>query len=92
MPWRLSEAVSPYDTLKVDGPLAMTLGTGPDVREAVAAFLEKRPPAFRGKVSTDTGGLSVVVAPRRRRGAPYVNFGRTVGKEHLVNGEQTKYT
>ncbi len=53
MLWRLSEADTPQDVLKIDGRMAMTLGTGPDVREGVAAFLEKRPPNFPGKVSTD---------------------------------------
>ena len=53
MLWRLAEADSPYDVLKVDGPMAMTLGSGPDVREGVAAFLEKRPANFPGKVSSD---------------------------------------
>lgn len=53
MLWRLSEAPTPYDVLKIDGAMAMTLGSGPDVREGVAAFLEKRPPSFPGKVSSD---------------------------------------
>ena len=53
MLWRLSPEPSPYPTLKVDGALAMALGATGDVREGVSAFLEKRPPAFPGKVSTD---------------------------------------
>jgi enoyl-CoA hydratase/carnithine racemase len=53
MLWRLSEAPSPIPTLKVDGAFAMALGAGPDVREGVASFLEKRAPKFTGKVSTD---------------------------------------
>ena len=53
MLWRLSPEPSPYPTLKVDGALAMALGATDDVREGVSAFLEKRPPAFPGKVSTD---------------------------------------
>ena len=53
MLWRLSPESSPYPTLKVDGALARALGATGDVREGVSAFLEKRPPAFPGKVSTD---------------------------------------
>jgi enoyl-CoA hydratase/carnithine racemase len=53
MLWRLSPEPSPWPTLKVDGALAMALGATGDVREGVSAFLEKRRPAFPGKVSTD---------------------------------------
>ena len=53
MLWKLSEASSPEEVLKIDGRLAMSLGAGPDVKEGVAAFLEKRPPVFPGRVSSD---------------------------------------
>jgi enoyl-CoA hydratase/carnithine racemase len=53
MLWRYSGDASPDGVLKVDGRLSMELGAGPDVREGVSAFLEKRPPSFPGKVSQD---------------------------------------
>jgi enoyl-CoA hydratase/carnithine racemase len=51
MLWRYAGQPDPFDLLKIDGALAMQLGAGPDVREGVAAFLEKRPPTFPGKAS-----------------------------------------
>lgn len=53
MLWRFASDSSPNGALKVDGGFAMALGAGPDVREGVAAFLEKRPPAFPGRIATD---------------------------------------
>ena len=53
MLWRFSGAPDYRSVLAVDGPLITALGSGPDVKEGVMAFLEKRKPKFPSKVSTD---------------------------------------
>jgi enoyl-CoA hydratase/carnithine racemase len=55
--WRYAGAPDYSEVLKIDGPLAMELGAGGDVKEGVAAFLEKRKPRFPGRVSTDMPGV-----------------------------------
>ena len=57
MLWRYAGAPDPFDLLAMDGRLSMELGAGPDVREGVSAFLEKRSPNFPGKVSSDMPSL-----------------------------------
>ncbi|MBU6372005.1 MAG: enoyl-CoA hydratase/isomerase family protein [Alphaproteobacteria bacterium] len=53
MLWRFGGEPTPDGALAVDGRFAMALGAGPDVREGVAAFLEKRAPNFPGTVSAN---------------------------------------
>jgi len=53
MLWQYSAMAHPFELLAMDGPLSVELGAGPDVKEGVAAFLEKRKPSFPGKVSRD---------------------------------------
>ena len=53
MLWRFASAPDPFGLLKIDGAFAMALGSGGDVKEGVSSFLEKRPPAFPGRVSAD---------------------------------------
>jgi enoyl-CoA hydratase/carnithine racemase len=53
MLWQYAMEPDPFELLKVDGPVNIELGAGPDVKEGVGAFLQKRKPVFPGKVSTD---------------------------------------
>ena len=53
MLWRFSAEATPWDLLKLDAAMNMTLGAGADVREGVASFIGKRAPNFPGQVSTD---------------------------------------
>lgn len=53
MLWDYGAEAHPFDLLKIDGPLSVELGAGGDVKEGVAAFLEKRKPAFPGKAACD---------------------------------------
>lgn len=57
MLWRFSGDPDPSGALAIDGRLSMELGAGPDVKEGVGAFMEKRPPKFPGRVSADMPGL-----------------------------------
>jgi len=51
MLWRYAAEPDPFGLLAIDAPLSRQLGAGPDVREGVAAFLERRPPNFPGRAS-----------------------------------------
>ena len=53
MLWRFAGAPDPFGLLAIDGAISRERGGHADVREGVASFLEKRSPAFPGKVSSD---------------------------------------
>jgi len=53
MLWRMLGAEHPMIAHRADSRAIHALGTSPDVREGVLSFLEKRPPEFTGKPSTD---------------------------------------
>ena len=51
MLWQYSGQPNPFGVMAMDGALSVELGAGPDVKEGVTAFLEKRKPSFPGRVS-----------------------------------------
>jgi enoyl-CoA hydratase/carnithine racemase len=53
MMWRMSGADDPMEAHKIDSRGIYSRGASADVREGVAAFLEKRPAKFTDKVSSD---------------------------------------
>jgi enoyl-CoA hydratase/carnithine racemase len=53
MMWRMLGADDPMEAHKVDSRGIYTRGRSDDVKEGVVAFLEKRPAAFKNKVSRD---------------------------------------
>ena len=57
MLWRMLAAPGPEVAHRVDSEAIFELGRGADVAEGVEAFLEKRPPRFPLRVSTDMPGI-----------------------------------
>ncbi len=53
MMWRLAAADHPMEAHKIDSRAIYRLSRGADAQEGIASFLEKRPPAYPGKVSAD---------------------------------------
>lgn len=48
--WSMLGADSPWEAHRLDSHSVFELGKGPDVKEGVMSFLEKRPPKFPGRV------------------------------------------
>ena len=57
MLWRLGAGGHPMDAHRVDSRAIYSLSRGADAKEGIASFLEKRPPAYPGKVSEDMPGF-----------------------------------
>ncbi len=53
MLWRLPSGAHPMDAHKVDSRSIYRMSKSADSKEGVQSFLEKRPPAFPGRVSAD---------------------------------------
>jgi enoyl-CoA hydratase/carnithine racemase len=51
--WKMLEADHPMEAHKLDSRAIYAMGQSPDSHEGVSSFLEKRPPDFKMKVSSD---------------------------------------
>jgi enoyl-CoA hydratase/carnithine racemase len=54
--WRMLGAAHPMEAHRLDSAFIDELGAGPEAREGVMSFLEKRPPTFPGQVPVDIPG------------------------------------
>ncbi|KAB7649025.1 crotonase/enoyl-CoA hydratase family protein [Polymorphobacter fuscus] len=53
MLWRMAGAASPWDAHRLDSRAIYARGRAGDAKEGVVSFLEKRPPVYPDKVSSD---------------------------------------
>ena len=51
--WKMLGASHPMEAHRIDSKALQFMGSGPDAHEGVDSFLEKRPPQFKLKVSSD---------------------------------------
>jgi enoyl-CoA hydratase/carnithine racemase len=51
--WKMLGASHPMEAHRIESKVLHFMGSGPDAREGVESFLEKRPPRFKLKVSSD---------------------------------------
>ena len=57
MMWRLSGEPGPFHAHRIGSRVMQALGSSPDAKEGIDAFLQKRAAAFPGRVSTDLPDL-----------------------------------
>ncbi|MCA9772288.1 MAG: hypothetical protein KC466_07755 [Myxococcales bacterium] len=66
--WRMAGADHPMEAHKIDSKAIYYLGASADAAEGVQSFLEKRPPRFPLKVSSDMPSFYPWWAERRFKG------------------------